>query len=386
VNADRDTIAAHRLAAAQRALADAGLDALLLATGTNLCLLSGYPAAEATLARPWYLVVPRSGAPTFVVHTGREHEARMLSWVRDVRTYERLSVAPVAELADVLRDVRAAGGRIGAELGREQRLGIPVVELDRIRDALAPAELVDAAELLWELRLVKQRWDVDAIRQACAITGRAYERTFAEVRGGDPEREVALRMMVETAREGGAAPWVAITSGAGRYDALMGSGVDRAIEPGDMVWMDSGCTVDGFWSDFGRAGVVGGPSAEQDDAQRAIVELTQAGVAMVRPGRPVAEIAALLNERVRALSLPTTSNVSGIAGRVGHGMGLDMTEPPHVSEDDPTILRTGMVITIEPGVATAYGTFHAEHDVLVTDGGGEVLSACPQHLRTIAPR
>jgi Xaa-Pro aminopeptidase len=45
-----------------------------------------------------------------------------------------------------------------------------------------------------------------------------------------------------------------------------------------------------------------------------------------------------------------------------------------------------MVITIEPGVATAYGTFHAEHDVLVTDGGGEVLSACPQHLRTIAPR
>ena len=359
------------------------LDALLLASGTNLCFLSGYPVVEPTLARPFYLLVPRSASPILIVHSGREFEARSLSWIGDVLTYETLSVAPVAQLVAAVRRAGLSGGRIGAELGFEQRLGISVVELRRIEDALAPAAIVDAADLLWELRLHKTSSDVDAMRRACACTAAAYERLFREVVAGVSEREVALAMLVETARAGGSAPWVAITSGPGRYDSLMGSGTERAIGRGDMVWLDSGCTIDGLWSDFGRAGVVGGPTADQVDAQRQIVEITNAAVAMVEPGRPVAEIAAFANERVRAVGFPITSNSSGLAGRIGHGIGFDMTEPPHISEEDPTVLAAGMTITIEPGVATAFGLFHAEHDVAVTSDGHEVLTRSPQHLRTI---
>ena len=65
--------------------------------------------------------------------------------------------------------------------------------------------------------------------------------------------------------------------------------------------------------------------------------------------------------------MPVTSDISGLAGRVGHGVGLDMTEPPHISEDDATVLAPGMTITIEPGVATPFGLFHAEQNVLVTE-------------------
>ena len=360
-----------------------GLDALLLVSGTNLCFLSGYPVVEPTLARPFYLLLPRSGAPVLIVHEGREFEARSLSWVRDVRTYRRLSVAPVEELRAAVRAAGVQAGRIGAELGFEQRLGIPVLELQRIEAALAPTEIVDASMLLWNLRLRKAPWDVDAMRRACACTAGAYDRMFAVVREGSTEREVALTMMIETGRAGGGSPWVAITSGPGRYDVLMGSGGDRVLEHGDMVWLDSGCTVDGLWSDFGRAGVVGGPTPEQLEAQRRIVEITSVGVDLVRPGRAVAEIAATLNERVREIGLPVTSDISGLAGRVGHGVGLDMTEPPHVSEDDGTVLEPGMTITIEPGVATAFGLFHAEQNVLVTDDGHEVLTLSPPHLRTI---
>ena len=365
-------------------MAAEGLDALLLASGTNLCFLSGYPVVEPTLARPFYLLLPRSGAPVLIVHTGREFEARSLSWVRDVRTYSHLSVAPLAELTAAARGAGLGGGRIGAELGFEQRLGVPVLELGRIEAALAPAAIVDASALLWALRARKAPWDIAAMRRACACTATAYERMFSVVREGSTEREVALTMVIETGRAGGGAPWVAITSGPGRYDVLMGSGSDRALEVGDMVWLDSGCTVDGLWSDFGRAGVVGGPTPEQTDAQRRIVEITSLGVGLVRPGRPVAEIAAALNERVREIGLPVTSDISGLAGRVGHGVGLDMTEPPHVSEDDPTVLAPGMTITIEPGVATPFGLFHAEQNVLVTDDGGELLTHSPQHLGTIA--
>jgi Xaa-Pro dipeptidase len=381
---DRDRVAAARIDAARVAMASRGLDALLLASGTNLCFLTGYPVVEPTLARPFYLLLPRTGAPVLIVHTGREFEARSLSWIRDVRTYDRLSVAPVAELRAAVRSAALDGGRIGAELGFEQRLGIPVLELQRIEEAVAPAAIVDASPLLWDLRLRKAPWDVAAMRQACACTAGAYDRMFASVRLGSTEREVALTMMMETGRAGGGSPWVAITSGPGRYDVLMGSGADRALEHGDMVWLDSGCTVDSLWSDFGRAGVVGGPTAEQTHAQRMIIDITAAGVGLVRPGRPVAEIAATLNERVRTIGLPVTSDISALAGRVGHGVGLDMTEPPHVSEDDDTILEPGMTITIEPGVATAFGLFHAEQNVLVTDDGHEVLTLSPSHLRTIS--
>jgi len=365
-------------------MAAEGLDALLLASGTNLCFLSGYPVVEPTLARPFYLLLPRVGSPELIVHTGREFEARSLSWVRDVRTYAHLSVAPVAEL---LASARAAGiraGRIGAELGFEQRLGVPVLELERIEAALAPATIVDAASLLWNLRLRKAPWDIAAMRQACACTAEAYERLFSTVREGCTERDVALTMLIETGRTGGGMPWVAVTSGPGRYDVLMGSGTDRTVEAGDMVWLDSGCTIDGLWSDFGRAGVVGGATPEQVDAQRRIIEITALGVGLVRPGRPVAEIATTLNERVREIGLPVTSDISALAGRVGHGVGLDMTEPPHISTDDGTVLAPGMTITIEPGVATSFGLFHAEQNVLVTEDGCELLTRSPQHLRTIA--
>ena len=158
-----------------------------------------------------------------------------------------------------------------------------------------------------------------------------------------------LRMTHETMRGGGGSPWVAITSGPGNYDVVMGAGTDRILGGGDMVWMDSGCTVSGMWSDYGRAGVIGGPSPEQTEAQRLVREIVDEGVAMVRPGVRTSEIAKRLNDRVNNLPLPVTSYISTIAGRVGHGIGLDLTEPPHLSEADPTVLQPGMVISIEPG-------------------------------------
>jgi len=150
-----------------------------------------------------------------------------------------------------------------------------------------------------------------------------------------------------------------------------------------MVWMDGGCAVEGMWSDFGRAAVIGGPSPEQLDTQRAIREIGELGVSMVAPGVPVREIAAAVNQQVDAVTAPVTSAVSTIAGRIGHGIGCDVTEPPHISEQDPTILAPGMIIAIEPGVATAYGLFHIEENVLVTEDGCEVLSRAPWELITV---
>ncbi len=365
-------------------MTDAGLDGLFLATGTNLCHLSGYPSVETTLARPFFLLLPRIGSPVLVVHTGRIAEARRYSWIDDVRAYAELSVAPIAELERAFADTGLARGRVGAELGFEQRLGVPLLEFERIRAALPRATFDDAANVLWRLRMVKAAWEIDAVRRACSITTAAYEATFGVAVEGMVDRAAARQLETAMVEGGGQAPWVLITSGAGNYELATGAPIDRELEAGDMLWFDAGCRVDGFWSDFSRAGVIGEPTPFQRDAQRTIVELTARGVALIRPGVPVADIAAEVDAGVRSIGIPVIARTSELAGRVGHGIGNDVTEPPHVSALDPTILEAGMIISIEPGIATDEGLFHAEENVLVTPDGHELLSVCPPELRTLA--
>jgi Xaa-Pro aminopeptidase len=108
------------------------------------------------------------------------------------------------------------------------------------------------------------------------------------------------------------------------------------------------------------------------------------GVEMIRPGITTRDVARRCNEAMARLDFPITSSISGLAARVGHGVGLMTTELPHVAEDDETVLEPGMVITVEPGVGTTFGTFHVEENVLVTEVGYEILSEAPRELATIA--
>ncbi|MBV9358639.1 MAG: aminopeptidase P family protein, partial [Chloroflexi bacterium] len=149
------------------------------------------------------------------------------------------------------------------------------------------------------------------------------------------------------------------------------------------VWMDAGCTVGGYWSDYSRAAVVGPPSAAQREAQALVHEATMAGVRLIRPGVPIGEIAAACEQRLAHFPFRITSSISGLAGRVGHGIGLDATEPPHVSASNHAPLTVGMVISVEPGVATEDGLFHVEENVAVLEDGYEILSVAGRELYPI---
>ena len=365
------------------AMTEARFDALLVLAGTNLVYLTGYERVESSLARPFFLLLPRAGEPAMLVHDARRPDVLAHSWVRDVRAYTQLSIAPIAELRALLLEHGLSRGRVGMELGFEQLLGLPMLEFERLRAELSPLRLVDASRLLWGLRMIKSPADVDSMRWAGQVTADAYEETFSSVAAGMRERDVRAAMSLAQIRRGASAEWGAITSGAGQYDIVLGPGTERSLEPGDMVWMDAGCQIGGMWSDYSRGGVIGGSSPDQEDAQRIVEQITTEGIELVRPGVPVAEIAQLCDERVGAVGLHLTSNISGLAGRVGHGIGLDVTEPPHVSQQDPTVLEPGMVISIEPGFATEFGVFHVEENVLVTEDGHEILSVAPRGLRAL---
>jgi Xaa-Pro aminopeptidase len=371
---------AARIARAQALMAQADMDALLLANGPNLFYFTGFPRARAG-SRPYLLLIPQAGAPVFFIHAGREEEVRAATAVTDIHVYHGLSVAPVAEVADLM--VRGGYRRVGMELSQEHYLDMQVADFQRLQQLCAGVNLVDAASLLWDLRMVKSAAEIDAIRRACAITGRAYDQVFGEIQTGMREAEIEARMLAAMLLLGGADPWVLITSGTGAYGMVSKGGTARRIEPGEMVWMDAGCTVEGYYADFSRAGVVGEPSPEQRAAQQTIHAITRAGLEAIRPGVPAAVVAQHCQPLVDALTFEVTSRISDLADRVGHGLGLALTEWPSLDATNACLLQPGMVLTAEPGVAAPFGVFHVEENVVVTATGYETLSTCSWELRTL---
>jgi Xaa-Pro aminopeptidase len=244
---------------------------------------------------------------------------------------------------------------------------------------LPEASLVDASGAIWELRVRKSPAEVACLRWACAATDRAFEGIFAEARPGMTEREIARRVGALMLEAGADRPgWVMLSSGRGEYHRTLGTPRDRVVQPDELLWLDLAAIVNGYWSDFCRSGVFGSPTDEQHDLQAKVWRATLAGVEMIRPGVPVAAVAAACNAELERSGLAPLR-----VGRVGHGLGLQSTEPPNVALDDPTILAPGMVITVEPTVIRDDGIYEAELDVVVTDIGYEVLSASSPEIRSL---
>lgn len=373
-----------RYARLQAALARAGLDALLITSEANFNYVTGFIVQQSwvSYSRNLIALLPRTGEPALVVPRSLEREARRESWIERVVAHDAVGAAPVDPIARVCRDLGLDAARLGAELGYEQRLNLSFLDFERLRAALPAASFLDASDAIWEVRTRKSPAEIACLLQAVAITDLAFDRIFAEARPGMTEREIARRvaelMLVAGADRPG---WVMLTSGRGEYHRTLGTPRDRVVQPGEMLWLDLAAVVNGYWSDFCRAGVFGGPSAEQAELQAKVWQATLAGVEAIRPGVPAAAVAMACSRELARLGFSPLG-----VGRVGHGLGLLSTEPPNVALDDPTVLAPGMVITVEPTVIRDDGIYEAELDVAVTDRGYEVLGASPPELRTLGAR
>lgn len=375
ITADEHRSRIERLAALA---ADAGLDGVLLTAESNIDYFSGYRhhAPWTLFARPFFEVVGAGGEAVLVAHSFLVPEMERTSAVRDLRAYTK-SGGGLDALLDCLRELGLDRGRLGMEFGDEQRLGVTQLELEALRANLKHVELVDAAPLLWRLRMVKSPAEQALMRESAAITARAMAAGFERAAPGVTEREVARAVGEAMMREGADRPgFIMMASGEDNHHVLSGKPTDRELEAGDMLWMDLGSVYRGYWSDFCRACVVGGPTRAQRDAQAAILEVNRACVDAVKPGEPIHAVPAAAEAAFARLGMDAEVG----AGRIGHGMGLMSTEPPHVAHYDATIMTPGLVFTIEPRFVNAHGIFNCEELVLVTERGGELLTTMPRYL------
>jgi Xaa-Pro aminopeptidase len=371
----------RRCRAAQAAMRTGGFDALFLSAEANLNYFAGHRhfAPWTTFTRPELCLVPASGDPTLIVHAFLEADTRRDSWITDVRSYMPLTGTPVDLIREIVEARGLQAGRWGAELGSEQRLGLPYQDFVALQKALPRAAFADASDLLWRLRVIKSPAEVVALKEAGRIAAQAFDHAFSSARAGMTEKAFATLLAETIVRAGAEVGFIIATSGPGNYDRVAGMATDRALQRGDMIWVDLGVVFNGYWSDHCRAAVVGPPSDAQQRNWDQIVQVTRKGVETVRAGVPVTAVVEACNAEAKRLGLEFTF----AAGRMGHGMGLMSTEPPHVAAYDSTVLEPGMVVSVEPGWVLEHGAYICEKNVVVTPAGCEQLTITSRALRQI---
>jgi len=362
-----------RVARAQALMQEHRLDALLLTAPPNFGYFTGFETQFwESPTRPWFVLVPRQGTCLLVVpEIGAPALAR--SWIGAVHTWPAPRPADdgVSLLADTIRNLERRYGRIGMEMGRESVVRMPLVDLAVLRDRIRGVDLVDGSPAIWALRALKSPLEVDCIRRSCQAVGRAFEALPATLARGRTERQAARALTLDILTRGvDAVPFLACASGPGGYPEIISPPSDRPLEDGDVLFLDVGATTRGYFCDFDRNYALGRIPDAALRAHEAVWRATEAGIQAARPGRTTSQVWQAMMDVLESAGM-RGNNV----GRLGHGLGRQLTEPPSNMPGDDTVLEPGMVITIEPGMEYAEGRMLVhEEDVHITEDGPDLLT------------
>lgn len=376
-------------------MAGTGIDAIL---ATNLETVE-YLGAGAGLDHAWYhhfsqsiafptlAVVPATMDPILIVHNIFEDVVRQaIDGACEVRVYYESgpdSVQPhIPMVVDALGDVGAASGTVGIERGSgtttDLKLGVPLGAFQEIKERLPAAEFADAGDVLREVRMAKTDAELDCILRATAAIDATFERIFDEIRPGMTETEI-VSIANRLVSERGARPvWTLACTNP--FEILPRPNV--TLDEGDTLFLDIGATYGGYHADYNRMAVVGEPSETQIEHNQTVATITNELAAVIEPGMTPADVVDNCRMEYESRGLGTDLGLTSKT-KIGHSIGLTLSEAPQLTGYDETSLEQGMVLCIEPAVTTDEEFFMAEQIVVVTEAGSEIISGADQELARI---
>jgi Xaa-Pro aminopeptidase len=322
--------------------------------------------------RPWFLLLPLSGKPIAVIPTIGV-AGMQLTWVDDIRSWS--SPQPqddgISLLLAAIRELPRRFGRLAMTLGIESHLRMPANDYKQLDSELADMELVDCAELMLDLCSIKSAAEVDKIRYICELTSDSFIALPGFAQAGQSEREILRSMRIDLLQRGADhTPYIVSASGNDGYDDIIMGPSDRILEEGDILIIDTGTVYDGYFCDFDRNYAFGYASDKARRAYACVFQSTEAGLLAARPGATTTDVWQAMWSVLEAGGAQGND-----VGRMGHGLGAQLTEWPSLTATDNTILKAGMVITLEPGMEFAAGKLMVhEENILITDTGAELLS------------
>lgn len=373
-----------RIARLQAGMAEQGLDALLLTSPADIFYTTGFLTRFwESPARPWFVVVPHAGDPVAVIPSiGADLMGR--TWVSDIRTWDAPDPRDdgTSLLADALAQVVVPHGRIGLPMGPETHLRMPLQDFEAVRTRLAPRRFVDATACVHRVREVKSEAEIGKIRSSCIIAARAFARVPEFAQAGRPLADVFRDFQIALLSEG--ADWVSYVAGGagpdGYGDVISPAGA-APLQRGDVLMLDTGAVRDGYFCDFDRNFAIGPASDTARQAHAALWQATEDALTALRPGMLARDVHHLLSDGLRRRGMTPGG------GRLGHGLGITLTEWPSFTPLDESPLRAGMVLTLEPGCLTTGQRImvHEENIVLRADGPELLSPRAPEDVLEIMP-
>lgn len=367
----------NRTRRAQANMRSSGIDVLWLTTEADVLYLSGFLTQFwQSPTRPWNLLLPASGPPVAVIPSiGLPCMQR--TWVDDIRSWSapHPSDDGVSLLIDALLELAGDTGTIGVPMGAETHLRYPLNDFDRVQRALGKARLVDATATLRKVRQIKSAAEIAKLRHVCAIVSRSFASLPQWIQPGMSEVDVFRAFRIQCLQQGADdVAYLVGAAGSGGYDDIISPPGEHRLGTGDVLILDTGCTFDGYYADFDRNFAMGHVDSATASAHQRTWDATEAGLAALSSGD--ATCASVYKAMQSVLSTGKQDKSDSGVGRLGHGLGIQLTETPSITPHDHTPLLPGMVMTLEPGYSYAEGKVMVhEENVLITDTGHELLSA-----------
>jgi Xaa-Pro aminopeptidase len=346
-------------------LAPLKAEALLVSFLPNVRYLTGYTGSSGLL------LLAASGEATFFTDPRYRIQA-----AAEVDCRVKVSTGPI--LHDVValiakRKIR----RLGVE---KSRIGYEQYEL--LKSALpVRCSLEPLAGLIEALRMVKSGAEIELIRRSVDLNSKAFEGALRAVcPGRTREVDLAAEIDYRMRKLGAERPAFETIVASGFRSALPHARPSQRIaRKNELLLIDMGATLNGYASDMTRVVFLGCPSKRIKRIYRSVLQAQLAAIDAVRPGVTAAYV-----DRQARRSLKAEKLDKAFVHSTGHGLGLEIHEPPRLGKNEKTRLQEGMALTIEPGAyLEGYGGVRIEDTVVVTKNGCEVLTSTSKELREL---
>jgi Xaa-Pro dipeptidase len=369
----------HRCQRVQERMRERGIDLLLLTERENVVYFSGISSmawVQKGVVPGVVLIGAHEPAPIMILPDFWLGTAEKTTWLPDFVLHHGSHSEPMDfanRVGDVIREHGWQNSTIGYEAGLEMLVFMPLAQWEYLRRDISAATWVDASEVIWDVRMIKSELEIERLRRAAVATNKAQECMREHARVGMSELEVGAvlrRAMLQDDASEQDRLFLNMRAGTDRYSMTDTYPKDRPLQRGDLLVCDAGFWLEGYASDTARVISIGPPSELHASVYRHVVDARAQALTELKPGVPAAAMYYAVRSVFDEAKLPVHIDM------VGHGIGLDVHEPPMLSPINKTPLQENMVLCIEPWVTLPddQGVLVIEDTFLVTESGCEQLT------------
>lgn len=355
-----------RVERAQSLMLEQSIDALFFTSEPEIRYFTGFRTLFwQSPTRPWFLILPAKGNPIAIIP---EIGAALMrnTWIDDVRSWA--SPAEMDDGISLLTSVLAGYSTIGMMIGRESVLRMPLADYQTLHQNLRSSSIVDVSPMMQSLRMIKSPAEIEIMSAICTIASNSFENADNLFFEGQPLNESFRAFKIELLKKGAEdVPYLVGGAGEGGYEDVISPPNDTPLRSGDVLMLDTGSTLRGFFCDFDRNFAIGQANDEAKYAYTTLFEATEAALNIARPGTTCADLYQAMANVIGA--------EGGDVGRYGHGLGMQLTEGPSLISFDHTKLAEGMVLTLEPSMQVSKGKIMVhEENIVIRDGAPQLLT------------